>query len=118
MKWLYILLLLFVYSCGKKDEVAPVISISSPTENQVFPPGQIVTIRATITDNDGVHMVHVIAVDNTGGHWVHSEDHVDGKTYEVTKTFITNPGSTYTITIDAEDHDENIATKMVTVSSN
>jgi len=62
-------------------------------------------------------MVHVIAVDNMGGHWVHSEEHVDGKSYEVTKSFVTNPATTYTITIDAADHDENIATKILTVSA-
>jgi hypothetical protein len=63
-------------------------------------------------------MVHVIAVDNTGGHWVHSEDHVDGRSFQVNKTFVTNPGKTYTITLEATDHDDNTASKEITVSSN
>ena len=56
-------------------------------------------------------MVHVIAIDNNGGHWVHSEDHVDGKSFQVNKTFVTNPDNTYTITIEDTDHDDNTAFK-------
>jgi hypothetical protein len=113
-----VLILFFAFGCKKADEVAPEIVVSSPQQNQVFASGQTVTIKATISDNVGLHMVHVIAVDNSGGHWVHSEDHVDGKSFEVNKTFITNPGKTYTITIDAADHDDNTATKEIIVSSN
>lgn len=112
------LLLFFVFGCKKSDEISPEIVVTSPQQNQVFSPGQTVTIKATITDNVGLHMIHVVAVDNTGGHWVHSEDHIDGKSFEVNKAFIANPGKTYTITIDATDHDDNIATKEVIVSSN
>jgi len=118
IKRLPILLLLFAFACKKPDEIVPEISVTSPQQNQVFSSGQTVTIRATVTDNEGLHMVHVIAVDNTGGHWVHSEDHVDGKTFEVNKTFVTNLGKIYTITINATDHDENTATKEITVSAN
>jgi len=118
MKKVYVLLLVFAFACKKKDEIAPNISITSPNENQVFSAGQTVVIKATVTDNEGIHMIHVIAVDNTGGHWVHSEEHVDGKTFEINKTFVTNPGKTYTITIDAIDHDENITTKELICSSN
>lgn len=63
-------------------------------------------------------MIHVVAVDNSGGHWVHSEDHVDGKNFTVNKTFTTAPGKIYTITIEATDHDNNTALKEITVSSN
>jgi hypothetical protein len=118
MKILPVLVLVFVFGCKKHDEIAPEISVTSPQQNQVFSSGQTVTIKATITDNEGLHMIHVIAVDNTGGHWVHSEDHVDGKTFQVNKSFVTNPGKTYTITIDATDHNENAATKEIIVSAN
>jgi len=112
------LFFVFVFGCKKADMTPPEIVVSSPQQNQIFSSGQTVTIKATVTDNEGLHMVHVIAVDNTGGHWVHSEDHVDGKKFEINKTFITNPGKTYTITIDATDHDDNTATKEIMVSSN
>jgi hypothetical protein len=115
---LFLLLIFSLFGCSKKDEIAPMISITSPEQNQVFSTGQTVTVRATITDNEGIHMIHVIAVDNTGGHWIHSEEHVDGKIYEITKSFITNPGKTYTITIDATDHDDNTVAKEIIISSN
>ena len=118
MKRLTPLILFVITACSKKDEVAPTISITSPLENQVFTAGQTITIRATVTDNESLHMVHVIAVDNTGGHWVHSEDHIDGKSFDVVKTFVANAGKNYTISIDATDHDDNIATKEISISSN
>ncbi|MBO9682507.1 MAG: DUF4625 domain-containing protein [Flavisolibacter sp.] len=113
-----ILFLLFVFGCKKSDVTPPEIVVISPQQSQVFSSGQTVTIKATITDNVGLHMVHVIAVDNTGGHWAHSEDHVDGRNFQVNKTFVTNPGKTYTITIEATDHDDNTASKEIIVSSN
>ena len=118
MKRFATLILFFATACTKKDEVVPEISIISPIENQVFSAGQTITIKAAVTDNEGVHTIHVIAVDNTGGHWVHSEEHVDGKTFEVVKTFVANAGKNYTISIDATDHSENTSTKKLTVSSN
>jgi len=112
------LILFFATACGKKDEISPEISIISPIENQVFSAGQTITIKASVSDNEGVHTIHVIAVDNAGGHWVHSEEHVDGKTFEIIRTFVANAGKKYTISIDATDHNENTATQDVTVSSN
>lgn len=113
-----LLFLILVLGCKKSDILPPEIVVLSPQQNEVFPSGQTVTIKATVSDNEGLHMIHVIAVDNTGGHWVHSEDHIDGKGFTVNKTFTTVAGKTYTITIEATDHDDNIATKEITVSSN
>jgi hypothetical protein len=112
------LFIIIISGCKKSDVTAPEIVVTSPQQNQSFASGQVVTIKAAITDNIGLHMVHVIAIDNTGGHWVHSEDHIDGKSFHVNKTFVTNPGKTYTITIEATDHDDNTASKEITVSSN
>lgn len=118
MKKLCSLFLIFAFGCSKPDEIAPTVSITSPEQNQVFAVGQTVTVRATITDNEGIHMVHTIVTDNTGGHWVHTEEHTDSKTYDVNKTFTTISGKTYTIHVDATDHNENVTQKEITVSSN
>jgi hypothetical protein len=112
------LAIFFLVGCSKPDEVAPTVSIISPTENQVFPVGETVVVKATASDNEGLHMIHVIVTDNTGGHWVHSEDHVDGKNFDINKTFTTTAGKIYTIHIDATDHNENTTTKEMTVSAN
>jgi hypothetical protein len=112
-------LLIFIYSCGKSDEIAPVITLISPQENQVYSAGQTSTIRATITDNEGIHMIHLIVLDNSNnGHMIHFEDHFDGKSYDLNKSFPPQPGRTYTIEIEATDHNENTTTKQLTVSAN
>jgi hypothetical protein len=113
-----ILFLIFVFACKKSDVVPPEIVVASPQLNQAFPSGHTITIKAATTDNVGLHMIHVIAVDNTGGHWVHSEEHVDGKNFQANKSFIANPGKIYTVAIDATDHNDNTASKEITVSGN
>jgi hypothetical protein len=119
MKRLGILFLfLAFFSCSKPDEIAPVISVISPQENQTFSDGQTVTIKATASDNEGLHMIHAIVVDNTGGHWVHLEEHIDGKTFDINKTFSITAGKIFTITIDATDHNDNTTKKEITVTAN
>lgn len=118
MKRLSVVFLVFIFSCSKPDETAPVISISSPEQSQVFSVGQTITIKASITDNNSIHMVHTIVTDNSGGHWVHSEEHTNGKIYEVNKTFTAISGKTYTIHIDATDHNQNVTEKEMTVFAN
>jgi hypothetical protein len=96
----------------------PLLLLILLPKNQVFTPGQTITIKGNVSDNEGIHMVHVIVSDNTGGHWVHSEDHPDSKSFAINKTFVASPGKTYTIHIDASDHNENTITSELTVSAN
>jgi hypothetical protein len=99
--------------------MVPVILLTSPTDNQVFGGGQTVNIRANITDNEGIHMVHLSVIDNTtAGHLVHTEEHPDEKTYNLNQSFVAQAGRSYTIDIDASDHNENTSKKELTVSAN
>lgn len=118
MKLLSLLCLVFLIACSKPDETSPTILIVSPQQNEVFASGQTITIKATIMDNNSIHMVHTIVTDKSGGHWVHSEEHTDGKNYNINKAFTALSGKTYTIHIDATDHNENITEKEITVSAN
>lgn len=119
MKGFLLILLFFCFSCGKPDLISPVITLASPQENQVFTAGQTVTVKATITDNEGIHMVHLIVLDKSNnGHMVHFEDHFDGKTYELEKTFPALAGKSFSIEIDATDHNENVTKKELTISVN
>jgi hypothetical protein len=107
------------FSCGKKDEVAPVIELTMPAANQSFTGGATVQIKATITDNEGIHMVHCYVTDvSTGGHMLHFEEHYDGKSFDLNNSFPTIAGRQYLIHIDATDHDDNVADKEITVSTN
>lgn len=110
--------LMYMAGCGKSDEQAPEISLISPQSNQVFSAGQVVTVEADITDNEGIHMVHLVVTDNTGGHLVHFEDHYDGRTYDLNKSFTVVAGRTYTIEMDATDHANNTTRRSLTVSGN
>ena len=118
-KYLPLVFGILFFSCGKSDELAPVITVTSPNENQVFTGGQTVNVKATITDNEGIHTVHLSVIDNnTGGHLVHFEEHYDGKTYELNKSFPVQAGRSYKIEIGAHDHADNDAAKEITVSAN
>jgi hypothetical protein len=116
--WILFLLIAICSACHKSDTIAPVITLSSPTADQVYAAGQMVTVSANITDDTGIHMVHLIVTDNTGGHLIHFEEHFDGKNYTLNQSFSTQAGKIYTIHIDAADHDDNVANKDLTVSAN
>ena len=113
-----LLALLLLAGCKKSDTTAPVITITSPDNNQVFAGGETVMLKATITDDQSIHMVHVTVLDNfTAGHVVHSEEHTDSKSYEVVESFLAIAGRSYTIDVEATDHGDNITTKQLTVSA-
>jgi hypothetical protein len=105
--------------CGKSDDISPVITLISPTDHQSFSATQMVNVKATITDNEGIHMLHLAVLDNTtNGHLVHTEEHPDEKTYNLNHSFQPQAGRSYTIEIDATDHNENKALIQLTVSCN
>ncbi len=117
--WFSFILLLILCSCGKSDEVAPVITLLSPTENQAFTGGQSVTIQGTITDNEGLHMVHLEVTDlSTNGHMIHLEEHFDGKMFDLNKSFTTQTGRSYKIDLEAIDHADNVTSRVFQVSAN
>ena len=105
-------------SCGKSDTTPPVITVVTPSDNQVFTNGQTVTVKADLSDDHGIHEIMLTVLDNTGGHVLHFDEHYDGKTYSLNKTFTVQSGKTYTIEIESTDHNENTGTKTLTVSAN
>ncbi|MCU7549565.1 Ig-like domain-containing protein [Chitinophagaceae bacterium LB-8] len=113
------LLILCIVSCSKnKDEEAPVITISSPTNNQSFAAGQTVNVSATVTDNVELHEVHLFVTNNATGHEVvHFEQHADAKTLNIDKSFTAQTGITYRIRVEADDHAGNGSEAQVLVSS-
>jgi hypothetical protein len=111
MKPLYpvVLAILFfsVVSCSKSggDTQKPVVVLNTPVGNQQFTAGQVVTISGTVSDNDEIHMVHVIVTDKTHDVQVkHLEVHADAASYEFNETFIAAAATTYLIHVEADDH--------------
>lgn len=113
----FFLLVMFA-SCGKSDTTPPEINLISPANNQQFANGDNVLIKADITDNEGIHQVHLIVTDNSGGHVIHFEEHYDGKTYSLNQSFTAQAGKTYKIEMDAVDHNDNVGKKELNVSAN
>src|SRR6478609_308395 len=113
-----LVILIALIGCGKTDEIAPVITMVSPTNNLVVAGGQTVAVQGTITDNEEIHMIHAICTDNLGGHLLHFEEHVDTKSYNLNQSFPTISGRTYTLEVQATDHGDNVTTKTITVTTN
>ena len=119
MKNIAVVLVCFAFAaCGKSDETPPVISVVTPSDNQVFTNGQTVNVKAEISDETGIHMVHLIVVDNNGLHIDHFEEHLDATTYTLNRSFTAESGKSYTLTIDATDHGDNTTVKELHVSAN
>jgi Bacterial Ig domain len=113
------LIIVALAGCGKSDDIAPVITMIAPTDNGPVPAGQNFNVRATITDNEGIHMVHMSVTDNsTNGHVVHLEEHLDAKSYDLNQSFLPIAGRSYTIDLDVTDHGDNDTKKEIIVSAN
>ena len=117
MKILLVLLPVLI-ACGKSDVTPPVITVTSPVDNQVFTGSQTVTVKADISDNVNIHMVMIMVMDNNGYHQIQKDYHPDTKTFVINETFITASSKIYSIHIEAADHNENKIMKDITVSAN
>jgi hypothetical protein len=105
---------------AKKDYELPVISITTPTNNQIYSPGQILNISGTITDNDYIAEVH-IHVNNliTGAEYLDEHLHPAGNaTNFLNQSLTTVAGTSYKIQIMAIDRAANEAVSTVEVSCN
>jgi Bacterial Ig domain len=118
-----IILIIFLTACSKKpdtgDKIAPVITITSPSNNQHFTAGQTINTTASATDNDKVTELHIHVTDKTTGALLRDIHSYPGQSSgTVEDSFVADPGIFYTIVIIAKDPAQNLATAMVEVSSN
>jgi len=98
---------LLLFSCSKNngDTQKPVVILNTPTGDQQFNAGDIVHITGSVTDNDEIHMVHVIVTDLTHDTEVHHlMYHADEKSYNFDETFTIQAATTYKIHVEADDH--------------
>ena len=114
---------ILVSSCskrsGEKDYEAPVVTHTSPVNNQVYPTGQTINIQGTVTDNQSISQVHIEITDlNSGAEYLHVHIHPASKTYAYNQTFAVEPGINYKIKVIAEDPSANVSSKQVEVSCN
>lgn len=123
MKQMLLFLLSYValISCSNKendDKEAPVITLTSPTNNQVFNAGEI-QIKATITDNAYIGQIHVEIYNNdTETEIEHVHIHPTSKTYALDHPFMLESGTNYKIKVVADDPAANTSSKQVEISCN
>lgn len=121
---LFVLITFVLLSCGKDEEPQadsepPVISLTSPTNGQVFSGGQSVTISGSVTDNVKLREVHLEIINTTSGAFVaHEHFYPDGASYSINRTFSVQAATGYKIKVEAEDSRKNITRAEVNVSSN
>src|SRR5215212_415149 len=116
--------ILVLGSCKKdngkeEDKQLPVITITTPTNNQVFTGGQTVSINATINDNDKLSEVHLEIINTTTGAFITHEHYAPGAaSYNLLKSFSVQSSISYKIKIEADDANSNIANAEVLVRAN
>lgn len=118
---LTLLLFCILTSCsknesGNNDATPPDISISSPSQDQVFTAGTSVSIAGTITDKQKVYLVHTHISDNTTGTLlIDIHRYPEASTYTLAESFAVAAGKEYRIQVVARDNaaNESSATRIV-----
>jgi hypothetical protein len=134
-----VLLILFLTACSKKssslnddgnethvynssDLIAPVITIGSPTENQVFSTGSTIQVSGQVSDDLGLYRGNIrIINDANGNEWKAQAYEIHGlKTYNYTLTHTAQVSvpTDLTVVVFFEDHGYNGTTKTVKVKVN
>jgi hypothetical protein len=123
-KHLTIPLLFLLGACSKNshtsgDVTAPVITITSPLNNEHFAAGDTISTVASATDNNEVTELHIHVINKATGELLRDIHSYPAKvTGTVQDSFTADAGIIYTIQIIAKDPAQNSATAKVEVSSN
>jgi hypothetical protein len=127
MKNYFVLVLIFVFAaCSKdssekdnRDNELPVVTISSPDNNQVFNAGATVIISGSVTDNKEIAEVHVHISNNTTGQLLKDIHRYPATgSYPLNESFQTQSGVNYKIQVIAKDDSANENRATVEVSAN
>ena len=102
-------LLLILASCSKdpasqKDSDAPVITVNTPTNNQVYNSGQNIMITGQVTDNKFINQIHVV-ISNLGSglEYLHVHIHPNSSSFTFSQSYTAQAGILYKIEVIADD---------------
>ena len=102
-----------------KDNELPVVTITSPNNNQVFSAGETVNITGTLSDNQKLTEVHVhISNNSTGTLLIDIHRNPGAATYNLNESFLTQAGINYKIQVIAKDNSANENRSTVEITSN
>ncbi len=108
-----------VFSCGKKENQAPVITITKPADNDTITIPDSLHMEGTITDDKSLHEMSVLVIGATGDTSFQEKPYVHNlKTYKIRYDFFPSVAGTYTLQVTAQDHDSksSTATRNITVN--
>ena len=104
------------------DVVPPVIEITTPTAGQVFSNGSSINITGKITDVGGLYRGSIRITNDANGSQVKEQLYeIHGFqlfNFNLSHTVAVTTGSDYTVTVQFEDHGNNMTTASVKVKAN
>jgi Bacterial Ig domain len=104
------------------DLVAPVISITTPGEGQVFNTGNTITVSGKVTDAGGLYRGSIRITNDANGSLVKEQLYeIHGMqlyNFNITHLTAVTTLSDYTVTVRFEDHGLNVTTASVKVKVN
>ena len=125
MKRLFVLYLsLMLIACSKdpaedQDKQAPVLTLTTPTNSQVYSAGQNIMISGQVTDNKFIKEIHVVITNqSTGYEYLHVHIHPNTNSFTFSQSYAAQTGISYKIDVIADDPSANSSAKTVQVSCN
>ena len=124
MKRSFVYLLLILAACSKdpgteKDYDAPVLTLTTPTNNQVYTSGQNIMISGQVTDNKFIKEIHVVITNlGSGTEYLHVHIHPNGSSFGYNQSYTAQAGIFYKIEVIADDASANSSGKSVQVFCN
>jgi hypothetical protein len=109
-------------ACSKgsdKDNDAPVLTLNTPVNNQVYTSGQSIMISGQAADNKFINQIHVVITNlSTGTEYLHVHIHPNSSSFTFNQPYTPQAGIAYKIEVIADDASTNSTTKSVQVSCN
>lgn len=104
------------------DTIAPMITIATPTENQVFTSGNTINMTGRISDDLGLYRGTVKLVNDANGLVLKEQAYeIHGLlayNFSLSHTAVVTTASDYTVTVTFEDHGLNSVTRSVKIKVN
>jgi phosphate-selective porin len=104
------------------DTTAPVITINTPADNQVFSNGQLINMTGRLTDDMGLYRGTVKLINDANGLVLKEQVYeIHGLlAYNFAMNYTASVSSTanYTVTVSFEDHGYNAVTRSVKIKVN
>lgn len=101
------------------DKTAPVITVISPGNGQIFNAGATISVSATVTDNNKVSQTEIHLINETTGELLRDiHNYPDAPSAIMQDSFTAVAGSVYTIKFIARDPSQNETRIQLSITVN